>query len=756
MLQTNKAPPSANGDSVGLRGASLSDVLQSFTGFVRRQFRVFLILVPCTTILGLLYLFTTPPNFTATGTVVIDTRKMQLLQQQSVMGEIALDPGTAQTEVEVLKSPNVSLSVIKNLRLTEDPEFVAGGGLFGIVLKFIPILNVLESGVKQSETQRALDAFERRLTVSRVGQTYVMEISFRSSDPAKSARIVNAIADAYIMEQLEAKYEAARRATSWLQDRINDLRTKVSVADRDVEDFKRANKIITVEAANKGGNARLINEQQVSEVNTQLSLARAATAEAKARLDRIQDVLKQEVPDASVADALKSEVIIRMRNQYLDLAGRERIWEARYGADHQATRDLRTQMLGVRANINDEMKKIAGSYKSDYEVAFAREQSLINSLASVVKESQITNQAQIQLRDLESKAQSYRTTYDNFLQRYTEAVQQQSFPITEARVIGPATPPTHPSQPIPLLILAISTASGLMLSFAVALYREHSDRGFRTNIQIEEVLGANCIATLPTVKLAKPPAHYGTAKDITPTAPRTLVHPHNLLRYVIDTPFSQFTEALRSVKVAMDLNSVLTSNKVIGVTSTVPNEGKSTIASNFAHLIAHAGRRGILIDADLHQPSLSRAFAPNAFVGLIDVIAGKVELADAIWTEPSTGLNFLPAGSTSKLLHTDEILASDSLKKLFDRLRESFDNVIVDLPPLAPVVDTRATTNFIDFYVYVAEWGRTTRDMAQHALGEAPEIYDRLLGVILNKVDMNVMSRYQSYASHYHNREDYS
>ncbi len=375
MLQVNKSPPLASDDAEGLTPSELGTTFSSFKWILKRQFRVFLVLMACTTALGLLYLFITPPSFTASGTMVIDTHRAQLLQQKPDAGNIAIDTGTVQTEVEVLLSRTISLSVIRDLRLTEDPEFAGGnGGLLGSVLKLVPGLG--GSGGKPSEAQltdRALTAFESRRTVSRVGLTYVIEIGFRSLDPVKSARIVNAIADAYVTEQLDAKYQATRRASAWLEDRIKELRTQGAVADRAVVDFKRANNIVTVEAA--GDTPRLMNDQQLSELDSQLILARAATAEAKARLDRMQDVMKEDVPDASVADVLKNEVIIKLRNQYLDYAARERVWSARYGANHLAAVDLRTQMLEIRRNINDEMKKIAESYKSDYEIALAREQS---------------------------------------------------------------------------------------------------------------------------------------------------------------------------------------------------------------------------------------------------------------------------------------------------------------------------------------------------------------------------------------------
>ena len=749
MLKINKVLPSAVDSPGGALHSSAMNSPKSLMKILKRQFWLFVVLIGCAISLGLLYLYVTPPSFTATSTMVIDTRKIQVLQQQSVLGDAVVDAGIVQTELEIIKSPKISLSVINNLQLTKDPEFnSSGSGPLSAVRKLIfGAPKPDENASEEQLIRRTLAAFDSRRTVSRVGTTYVMEIKFRSLDPERSANIANAVASAYVADQLQAKYEATLRATIWLQDRIKELRSQVSAADRAVVDFKRANNII------ESGNGRLMNEQQLSEVNSQLIAARAETAAAKARLERIQDVMKQDnVADGSVADGLHSEVIIRLRNQYLDYAARERMWSDRYGAGHLATVNLRTLMQEVRHNIDDEMKKIAEGAKSDYQIAVAREQSVKKSLANSVSDSLSTSQAQIQLRELESNSQAYRTVYDSFLQRYMESVQQQSFPITEARIIGAASTPTDKSQPNTLLVLAISTVAGVMVSIAGGYFREAVDRVFRTSSQIEEVLQTNCIATLPSVKVTNAPSTR-IINEGAPIVERKIVNKHPLLQYVLDEPLSRFSEGLRSLKVVMDLNGIMKSNKVIGFTSTLPDEGKSTIASNFAHLLAHAGRRTILIDADLRNPSLSRRLVPDVTAGTVEVIAGRIAFADAVWTEPTTGLFFLPTAGSSKLIHTDEILGSDAMKNFIDHLRELFDYVIVDFPPLAPVIDTRATTSFIDYYVYIVEWGRTNKDIAEQLLTEATEIHDRLLGVILNKANMSTMSRYEGYRSRYHYRK---
>ncbi|HEY5504191.1 MAG TPA: CpsD/CapB family tyrosine-protein kinase, partial [Sedimentisphaerales bacterium] len=197
-------------------------------------------------------------------------------------------------------------------------------------------------------------------------------------------------------------------------------------------------------------------------------------------------------------------------------------------------------------------------------------------------------------------------------------------------------------------------------------------------------------------------------------------------------------------------------NRVIGFTSSLPNEGKSTVAVALAQLMSQAGARTILIDCDLRNPSLSHALAPGAESGILEVISGKASLEEVIWTDPSINMAFLPAVVKSRLAHSSEILSSGPIKKLFEQLRESYDYVVVDFSPLAPIVDVRAATHLVDSFIFVVEWGRTKIDIVEHTLGHALGIRENLLGVVLNKVDMNVFGRYASHRENYYYNKHYA
>jgi len=747
---------------------SISELVEQVTGFVRRQFPIFLFITACSIGLGLAYLITTPARYTAHAMLLIDSSKVRMLQQQQqALGDVPLDTAQVETQVEVLKSENIGLAVIKDMHLTDNPEFVgSGGGILGAIFNFISGASGLAEPKSETELARkALGAFLNSRTISRVGRTYVLDISFTALDRGRAAAIANGIADAYIVDQLEAKYQTTKRAGVWLQDRIKELRGLASVADRAVLDYKEKNNIVDAGASGSGPNGGriLLGEQQLVELNTQLSAARGTKAETRAKLDRINEVMNQDVPDAGVVDSLHSEVINRLRNQYLDLSARERIWSVRYGQNHLATVNLRNEMTELRRSIADELVRIAESYKSDYEIATTREENLSRSLNKLVGESQVTNRDRLGLRDLEAQASVYHTIYDNFLQRYMEAIQQESFPITEARVISSAAPPLLKSSPISRNVLAIAAVLGLFLSFGVAALREAIDRVFRSSRQVEELLHTTCLAILPALKPL--PAHPLGHVNVPPAAGnRKIPQPsrkssgskREFLRYVVEEPLSSFAEALRSVKVAADINRDIKDNRVIGVTSTIPKEGKSTVSANLAQLIAHAGKRAILIDGDLRNPTLTRAMVPDAKVGLLEVMAGKIALSGAILTDEKTGLDVLPAVIEPRLLHTNEILGSDALKRLIDGLRKSYDYIIIDLPPVAPVVDVRATVNIVDCYVYVVEWGRTGINLVQHQLAGMPEIHNRLLGVVLNKANVKVLERYEYYYGSYYHKKYYS
>ncbi|WP_441259415.1 AAA family ATPase [Bradyrhizobium sp. 521_C7_N1_3] len=733
---------------------SAAEGLNRFVGFLQRQYLIILITALSVLALGLVYVVTAPPRFTAQTTLIIDTRKVQLFQQQSILGDIPIDSASVESQIEILKSEKVALSVIKTLHLIEDPEFSGSqSGLFSSAFGLVSaVLGSRDTASNFELTRSAIRTFQSQLTIKRIGLSYVIEISFKSLSRDRAAEIANAVAEAYIVDQLEAKDQATRRASAWLQDRIGELRNQATLAERAVVDFKAKNNIV-----NTGGSGgRLVTEQQVSELNSQVVVARAQTSEAKARLDRIEAVLRADSPNSTVnstvADALKSEVVTKLRSQYLDIANREADWARRYGTGHEAAVNLRSQMAEIQNSILNELRRLAETYKSDFEIAKQREAGVQRELENAVSQSKATNQAQVSLKELESASQTYRTLYDNFLQRYMESIQQQSFPISEARVISQAAPPTQKSDPKPALALGLSGIGGLILGLGLAILRDLSDRVFRTAEQVEAELNATCISLVPKISAGKPPRDpLDNRVGASDRANRTITRNRGLIWTASNNPFSQFSEAVRAIKLAIDVSWDAKSSRVIGITSAIPNEGKSTLSASLAQLIAQTGAKVLLVDCDLRNSALSNRIAPAAEFGIIDGIMGRRPLSELLWRDPKTNMSFLPgAVSWDNEVHPNELLNSSEARQFFDVLRKNYDYVVVDLSPLAPIVDVRATTQLMDAYVLAIKWAHTKFDVVAQALRSAPTIQDNILGVVLTQADAKVLQLYSGYGNVYY------
>ena len=719
-----------------------SHVLHFAINFIRRQYVVIAIAVALTTLLGVVYLMTTPPSFTAYARMLIDTRKQQVMFAQQPMTWDFMESAMVASQVEVLKSENIARGVVKENHLTEDPDIVGpGNDLWGTVSAAIFGAPPPEVRSETELTKRAIGAVMGGVTAKRVGLTYVIEVGFQSKSPGGAAQIANAVVEAYIHDQLDAKFQATGRATAWLQDHIAELKEQSAIAERAVEDFKDKNNMISADG-------RLVNEQKVGELSSQLVLAKKRTAEAQARFDRIQTILRGDTVDATVTDSLNNNVVSKLREKYLDDANKEADWSARFGPNHLAAVNLRNQMKGILTSIREELVRLGETYKSDLEIAKLNQEAAEKELTGAVAQSQEANQVKVTLRQLESSAKTYRTQYDSLLQKYTETQQQQSFPITEARMIT-AAESGFKSSPVTGRVLSFAIFGGLLLGAGIGWLREFWYRVFRTNKQVEAILGKDSIALLPRLPKTKKPRREqptGSQSD----DPRMVARGHDLSWTVIEAPFSRYAEEVRSIKLAIDVNRGVETNKVVGFTSSMPAEGKSTTSTAVALLAAQANARVILIDCDLRNPALSRHLAPRATIGLLEVLSGNASLDDAICRDPVTNLAFMPAVLKSPLANSSELLASDAMKNLFEQLREQFDYIVVDLSPLVPIVDVRSALSFVDAYVLIIEWGTTSVDTVQRAVHSARAVSDKVIGVVLNKVDFKSLGRFDGEPGKYY------
>src|SRR6266436_1890238 len=434
--------------------------------FLGREWRLIALITGLSIVVGATYVAISPYKYTAQADMIIDTKRVTWTQTEMASENRTVEDASVESEIETTKSEKVAEAVIRRLHLTEDPEFVGSGpGLRRRIFSIFKLSSGPEEEPSNELMRRVLDAIKGNLRVTRLGRSYIEQIAYTSLDRDKAAKIANAFADAYIEDQLQAKFEATRRASAWLEQRIGELRQQASNAYKEVQDFKSENSIII------GVDGKLASEVELDQLGIALAKARADTSQARAKLDRITRVLEQrtnkeslDIPDPIVTDALSNPVITKLRQQFFDDQNKESEWAARYGADHQAAKNLRAEMAALQHAIWDEILRIAESYKSELQIAKSQEESIDKRMGEVFQQSASTRQSQVRLRELETAANTYRGIYETFLSRFTQSVQQQSFPSTEARVVTTATAPRTPSSPKAGLTIALAALCGLGLS----------------------------------------------------------------------------------------------------------------------------------------------------------------------------------------------------------------------------------------------------------------------------------------------------
>lgn len=704
----------------------------------RRQFRLVLFFMALGLVLGVVYLANAIPAYTSSATILIDKRQLSAVDRLAQSSGLFKDDAEMMSEVEILRSGKIANMVVDRLNLDEDEAFLAQNSnpfrrLVSLAITTVRTTLLGEPAVEEAARNReiALAILDDNREVRRVGTTYVLEVAYTDTDPARAATIATGFAEAYLQDQIESKLDASRRASEWMVGRIEQIRGQHLQAERAVAEYKAANDLIDV-------NGRLVSEQQQGELATQLTTRRSETNEARANFEQIQAVLQADDPTATVAAAIGDETIRELRRLYLQVQKEADELTARLGPDHAQVRDRRDQMASYEQQIRGELQRLAEAYRNTLDVRLSRERAAEEALLSAVRQNAEANSTLIELRELEREAASYRAVYETILNQYQSSVTNEDFPVGEARVITAATPSKRPSQPVRSMVLGLSAALGLLAGAGLGFLREYNDRFFRSAEQVRDETGLPFLGYVPMI------ADGGRVAAKRPIGPLTL-HPFSRrMRYATEHPLSIFAETLRATRVSLELRfGGQPGGKVVGVVSALPSEGKSTVAANLARILASGSpNRVLLIDGDLRDPGLSRAIAPHARLGLAELLTGKASMPEVVMTGDLPNLDVVPAASTQLQFESAALLGSARMADLLRALAARYDYVVLDLPPILPVVDVKAVAGYVDAFAVVVRWGGTSRLLVRNALGEDPRLTEKALGVILNQTDVDMLKLY--------------
>jgi exopolysaccharide transport family protein len=741
-------PPAGAAGAIDTYSLHLREALQ----ILRRRWWIIVLAVLAMLAAAIAFVIIVTPRYTATATVLIDPHRSSVIESdtpQAAQSNAAADDAMVGSQVSLMQSVGVLQRVVDKLGLAHDPEFTEHFNPLAPIKALFASDRELPPGQSAEDVARA-NAVSflslKRLNVVRDGSTFVIDVNATSESPEKAAKIANAVVDSYFYDQVHSKYDTRKIAASWFDRQLDELKSKVLASEQAVEKFRAANNLTVAQGVT-------VNDQQLADLNNKLIDAHVQTAEARAKFEQVERIAKNGADPGTLDQALSSEVIARLRTQYADVAKNLADVSSKFGPSHPQVVNARAQVRETQKLINEEVHRILDSTRQAYQIAQSREDALKKSLDSLKSISNQSSIEQVRLRELQREADANRTLYETFLARYKETNARESLNLPDSRIVSGAEIPIKPSFPKTTLILAFAVVLGTGFGGVVAFALDQADRRVKSPRHAEEATGMPTLAAIPLIgprelsnranRGRRDLEHYDPAA--VQILPSTMQPP--LMRYVLEEPTSLFAEAVRSVRLAIQRAARNGPAKTIMVTSSTDGEGKTTLAVNLALSLAALGMRTILVEGDLRNPEMSRSLCPRAKVGLVEVALGQARFGEAMLIDQASGLVVLPSPPRRKF-DVSEFVSTNAMETVLGHLRDHFDCVIVDSPPLVPLVDARALADIVDRIVVTIRWDSTPRDLVNQAMTALAPDYDHVLGTVLTRVDMDRLHLYD-YSSAY-------
>jgi capsular exopolysaccharide synthesis family protein len=589
------------------------------------------------------------------------------------------------------------------------------------------------STAEDESVRNGINGLRGALAISQSGKAQVLNISITWDDPVRAAQLANAVADAYVVDQLDARLESAKRASGWLSDRLAELRRQLRDSEEAIANFRNEHGLT------RSGPTVALNDAQLADLNAKLVAARADAAEKKALVDFVADLAAGKKTMDSLPDSLQpaTSVMGALRSKLADASQREADLLARYNRSYPAVVNVEAEKRDIERSIAAETQRMATSVKSDYALAKARLDAIQQTMDEATGQGTLDNDDTVRLRELERAAAVNKTLFEDFLQKAKITDEQATFRARDVRVIMPAQAGGQ-SYPNTRKVLLNALLAGLALGVGGAFAMEMLRVGFTSPREIEQALGIPVLASVRRLKKSE------LVKD-----GKIIAAPF----YQIHQPLSPFGESMRTLRSSIHMSDVDQPPRVIHVTSALPGEGKTTIAISLAISAALAGLKVALVDADLRHPAVSRFFKLEKEIGLVDLLTGAGTADNALKFRKDLKLTIIPAGSKS--LNAPDVLGSERMKALISYLKETFDFVVMDAPPVGPVVDAVILANLADKTIFVVEWASTPRDAVESSLKQV-STHKRVAGVVFNFVNQDRARKYggdyyygQSYEKYY-------
>lgn len=693
------------------------------------------------------------PGYEAESLVMLNDRPSQIVANiPDVLGAPPPREDGLQSQLLLIQSRNMAERLVDELNLHLLPEFnpalrpqTVGLSSWLDPVRLIPAalidrlpkawadtLMTSTSGVEMTDQQHAallrseiVEHAVRGIQADAANAPTVISVKFISKDPQLAALGANALARLYLAETLEAKQTAARRAGEFLQHEIAGLRESVAVAEQAIANYRQAS----------GLGQALPDEQQMQGLTTQLVLSRSQRAEAEARLRQVERLVSADTNLDAAAQMLDSPVLADLRARMVELNRQRAELANEYGERHPRMVNLRSEMSTIEERKTLEIRQIAQRLRDEVQVFRSREATLEANINSLQRQLSEHNEAEIGLTALERDADADRELLETYINRAKEIASQQKAQEPDARIISSAIVPDEATYPRRALIFGVALFGALLMGSLAVFGLEQLDNTFRSSEQIEDLIGLPTLGLVPAV--AGFEKRYGSPQD-----------------YVLDNPNSPFGEAVRSLRTAMLLTSVSAPPRTILLTSSIPSEGKTSMAMCLARVSARSGRRTIIIDCDIRRPRLHELTGMANQSGLSDVLLRQRELDDVIHADERSGAAFVTAGAP--VPDPAAVLSSERMRKLLKDLASRYDLVILDSPPVLSVSDARVLSQMVDKTIFLVHWGSTRRHDVMMGVKQLIEAGADVAGLVLNRVNVRKHARYGYRDSGYYYDDKYT